>query len=64
MFGIGLGEILVVCLVAVFLMGPDDFVRLARFAAKGLRELRVLKQELKDSVEDGLNDTARKKDGE
>ncbi len=51
MFGIGLGEMLVVCLVGLFFFGPDDFVKLARFAARGLREFRVFKQEIKDGLE-------------
>lgn len=68
MFGVGFGEILAVCLVALFFMGADDFVKLARLAAKGLREFRVLKQDLKDSVEKNLNETpdsagSRKKEG-
>ncbi|WP_462137674.1 Sec-independent protein translocase subunit TatA/TatB [Candidatus Mycalebacterium sp.] len=55
MFGIGMGEILLVCLVAIFFFGPDDFVKLARLAARGLREFRVFKHELKDSVEKTVN---------
>ncbi|MCY4042881.1 MAG: twin-arginine translocase TatA/TatE family subunit [Candidatus Dadabacteria bacterium] len=51
MFGLGFGEIAVICLVAVLFMGPDDFVKLTRLAAKGIREFRVFKQEIKDSVE-------------
>ena len=51
MFGIGMGELAVVCLVALFVMGPDDFVKLTRFAAKGIREFRAFKREVKESVE-------------
>lgn len=57
MFGIGMGEILLVCLVAIFFFGPDDFVKLARLAARGVREFRVFKHELKDSVGKSLNDS-------
>ncbi len=60
MFGIGVGEILIVCLVAIVFFGPDDFVKLTRFAAKGLREFRVLKQDLKDSVDRTLDTDARR----
>ena len=57
MFGLGIGEIAVICLVAVFFMGPDDFVKLTRIAAKGIREFRVFKQEIKDSVEKTVGPT-------
>ncbi len=63
MFGIGFGEILLVCLVALFFMGPDDFVKMTRLAAKGLREFRVFKQEIRDSVEKSLNGASDKNDG-
>ncbi|MGI9558179.1 MAG: twin-arginine translocase TatA/TatE family subunit [Thermodesulfobacteriota bacterium] len=51
MFGVGIGEILLVCLIAIFFFGPDDFVKLTRLAARGLREFRVFKQDVKDSID-------------
>ncbi len=64
MFGVGFGEIVVVCLVALFFMGADDFVKLAKLAARGLREFRVLKRDIKDSLENSLKEPPRKKNGE
>ena len=56
MFGVGFGEIVVICLVALFFLGPDDFVRLTRAAARAIRQVRVFKQEIKDSIDPSPGD--------
>ncbi len=40
MFNIGMGELLVVVIVALFVFGPEKFPQAARAAGKGVREFR------------------------
>lgn len=50
MFNIGFGELIVLMLVAFLVVGPKDLPNIARAAAKGLRQLRALLGDLKQSV--------------
>lgn len=47
MFNIGLGEILIVLVVAFVIVGPDDLPKVARWMGRGLRKLRLLIQDIK-----------------
>ena len=47
MFNIGIGEILIVLLVAFVIVGPDDLPRVARWLGRQFRKLRTLVRDFK-----------------
>lgn len=47
MFNIGIGELLVVLVVAFVVVGPDDLPKVARWLGTQLRRLRVLLRDIK-----------------
>ena len=47
MFNIGVGEILVVLVVAFVIVGPDDLPRVARWLGRQVRRLRGLMRDIK-----------------
>lgn len=51
MFNIGPGELVVILIVALVLLGPDKLPEMARTLGKGMRELRRATEDLKDQVE-------------
>ena len=64
MFNIGLGEILVVLVVAFVIVGPDDLPRVARWLGRGVRRLRLLMRDIKretgwDEVEKEVREVRR-----
>ena len=50
MFNIGLGEILIVLVVAFVVVGPDDLPRVARWLGRGVRKLRLLIRDIKQET--------------
>lgn len=50
MFGIGTGELLVILVVALIIIGPNKLPEIARVLGKGLAEFRRAADDLKDSV--------------
>lgn len=64
MFNIGIGELLVVLVVAFVVVGPDDLPKVARWLGTQLRRLRVLLRDIKaetgwDEVEKEVQDVQR-----
>ncbi len=51
MFGIGTGEILIVLVIALLLLGPKEIPKIARTIGRGMRELERAKDELKQTIE-------------
>lgn len=51
MFGLSFGEIVIIAIVALLLLGPDRLPDAARTLGKGLREIRRATDDLKDQVE-------------
>ncbi len=51
MFNIGPGELIVILIVALVLLGPDKLPEMARTVGKGMRELRKATEDIKDQVE-------------
>lgn len=47
MFNIGLGEILIVLVVAFVIVGPDDLPKVARWLGRNLRKLKLLIRDIK-----------------
>jgi Tat protein translocase TatB subunit len=51
MFGIGTGEILVILLIALLILGPKELPKVARTIGKTLRELQRTKDEIRESID-------------
>jgi sec-independent protein translocase protein TatB len=51
MFNIGPGELIIILILALVLLGPKRLPEVARTVGKGMRELRRATEDLKDSVE-------------
>jgi sec-independent protein translocase protein TatB len=51
MFNIGPGELVVILILALVLLGPEKLPEVARTVGKGMRELRRATEDLKDQVE-------------
>ena len=61
MFGIGTGEILVILLIALLILGPKEIPKLARTLGRGMREIERTKDELKQSISFEEDDKGRNK---
>lgn len=51
MFGLGMGEIVLIAVVALLVLGPDRLPGAAKVIGKGIRDLRKQTQELKGTIE-------------
>jgi sec-independent protein translocase protein TatB len=51
MFGLSFGEILIIAVLALLLLGPDRLPDAAKTLGKGLRDIRRATEDLKDQVE-------------
>jgi sec-independent protein translocase protein TatB len=54
MFNIGPGELIVILILALVLLGPEKLPEMARTVGKGMRELRRATEDIKDQVESEL----------
>jgi sec-independent protein translocase protein TatB len=61
MFGLSFGELLIIAVIALLLLGPDRLPEAAKTVGKGLRELRKATEDLKDQVESEIYSEDRKK---
>ena len=64
MFNIGVGEILIVLVVAFVIVGPDDLPKVARWLGRQVRRLRTMIRDIKaetgwDELEKEVNDVRR-----
>lgn len=50
MFNIGMGEMIIVAVVALFVFGPGKLPEVARAVGKGLREFRKAMQDVADDL--------------
>jgi sec-independent protein translocase protein TatB len=51
MFGMGMGELLLILVVALLVVGPDKLPNAARAIGKGIRDFRKHTQELQSTLE-------------
>jgi Tat protein translocase TatB subunit len=51
MFGMGMGELLLILVVALLVVGPDKLPNAARAIGKGIRDFRKQTQELQSTLE-------------
>jgi sec-independent protein translocase protein TatB len=54
MFNIGPGELIVILILALVLLGPDKLPEVARSVGKGMRELRRATEDIRTTVEEEL----------
>ena len=61
MFGMGMGELIVVLVVALLFLGPSKLPEAAKAIGKGIRELRKHTQDLQTTIEqdEELGETVR-----
>jgi sec-independent protein translocase protein TatB len=50
MFGLSFGELAIIAILALLLLGPDRLPDAAKTLAKGLKELRRASEDLKDQI--------------
>jgi sec-independent protein translocase protein TatB len=55
MFGLSFGEIVIIAVLALLLLGPDKLPEAAKTLGKGLRDLRKATDDIKDQVEREIN---------
>lgn len=60
MFGLSFGEILIVAVLALLLLGPERLPEAAKTFGKGLREIRKATEDLKDQVQQEIYADERK----
>lgn len=51
MFGIGTSEILIILVIALLVLGPNEIPKIAKTLGRGMRELERAKNELKNSIQ-------------
>ncbi|MGI9533403.1 MAG: Sec-independent protein translocase protein TatB [Thermodesulfobacteriota bacterium] len=51
MFGIGTGEILVILVIALLVLGPKEIPKVARTIGKTMKDIHRFKDELRQSVD-------------
>jgi len=54
MFGLSFGEILIILVVALLVLGPERLPKVARSVGKGLRDLRRTTGSIREIIEDEL----------
>lgn len=57
MFGLGFGEILVICVLALIFIGPQKLPDLARALGRGFAEFKRATDEFKNAVHDEVNNS-------
>ena len=60
MFGLSFGEIEIIAVIALLLLGPDRLPDAAKTLGKGLREIRKATDDLKDQVEQEIYSDVKK----
>ena len=56
MFGIGTGEILIILLIALLVLGPNEIPKVARTIGKMMRDLQRTKDEIRQSIDKEFED--------
>ncbi len=60
MFGLSFGEVVIIAILALLLLGPDKLPEAAKTLGKGLREIRKATDEIKGQVEQEIYGDPRK----
>jgi sec-independent protein translocase protein TatB len=55
MFGLSFGELAIIAILALLLLGPDKIPETARMLAKGLKDLRRATEDIKEQIGTELN---------
>ena len=62
MFGIGMGEFILILIVGLIIFGPKNLPEVGKTLGKGLREFRKAQAALSATLEESANETPPKKD--
>jgi len=62
MFGIGVPELIVIAIVALFVVGPKKLPDLAKSLGKGLQEFKKASEEVTESIKETLKPDDLKED--
>jgi len=54
MFGVGLGELVIIAVVALIVLGPEKLPDLAKQVGKGLRELKRASNDLQNTLHEAM----------
>lgn len=64
MFGIGIGEFLIILVVGLIVFGPKNLPEVGKALGKGLREFRKAQAALTATLEESVNEPAKKSSDE
>ncbi len=58
MFNIGISELIIILLVAVVVVGPNDLPKIARALGRGIKKIKLVSEDLKQAIniEDDVNE--------
>lgn len=51
MFGLGTSELIIILIIALIVLGPNEIPKIARTLGRGMRELERAKNDLKRNIE-------------
>ena len=60
MFGIGMGEFILILIVGLIIFGPKNLPEVGKALGKGLREFRKAQAALSATLEESVNETPKK----
>lgn len=59
MFGIGMTELVIILVIALIVIGPNNLPEIARALGKGYAEFQKIFREAKDSINEDVSDISR-----
>ncbi len=64
MFGIGMGEFILILIVGLIIFGPKNLPEVGKTLGKGLREFRKAQAALSATLEESVNETPKKSESQ
>ncbi len=50
MFTVGIGELIIILLIAFLVVGPKDLPKIARTVAKAIKKVKLISEDLKEAI--------------